>query len=291
MAKKKKSKPCWTGYEMVGMKRKKGKNVPNCVPTESIDNKLVAVCHRLDEVCNTNGIKYDIICDESDIQGFKLFTKKSSDVSLIFSKLGAYLDGVVFEAVKTRGGTIITFSLEAISESKLKELLSNEEDIMEYSLTEKLDMIFNSPIVENQESDSIFQRFATSLAELGRKMGIGPLQDRLKEQGIKWKKSDDGNRIILYIINDTTNAPQPIASIDAESLANQNQFQETLMNMLDYARGKAPGEFKQEQEVIRQQEKLIRDVSKLATQDNEQEAAQMDDQVDLEAAQRAASIK
>jgi len=24
--------PCWTGYEMIGTKKKKGKTVPNCVP-------------------------------------------------------------------------------------------------------------------------------------------------------------------------------------------------------------------------------------------------------------------
>lgn len=33
MATKKKEKsPCWKGYEMIGMKKKSGKNVPNCVP-------------------------------------------------------------------------------------------------------------------------------------------------------------------------------------------------------------------------------------------------------------------
>jgi len=32
MAKKSKSSPCWSGYEMVGMKKKNGKKVPNCVP-------------------------------------------------------------------------------------------------------------------------------------------------------------------------------------------------------------------------------------------------------------------
>jgi len=32
MANKKQKNPCWKGYEMVGMKKKKGKNVPNCVP-------------------------------------------------------------------------------------------------------------------------------------------------------------------------------------------------------------------------------------------------------------------
>ena len=31
-AKKMKNDPCWNGYEMVGMKNKKGKKVPNCVP-------------------------------------------------------------------------------------------------------------------------------------------------------------------------------------------------------------------------------------------------------------------
>ena len=28
----KKKGPCWKGYEMVGMKKKRGKTVPNCVP-------------------------------------------------------------------------------------------------------------------------------------------------------------------------------------------------------------------------------------------------------------------
>ena len=30
----KKKDPCWTGYEMVGMKDKGGKKVPNCVPVK-----------------------------------------------------------------------------------------------------------------------------------------------------------------------------------------------------------------------------------------------------------------
>ncbi len=28
----KKKGPCWTGYEMIGMKKKGGRTVPNCVP-------------------------------------------------------------------------------------------------------------------------------------------------------------------------------------------------------------------------------------------------------------------
>lgn len=26
--------PCWKGYEMIGLKEKNGKTVPNCVPTK-----------------------------------------------------------------------------------------------------------------------------------------------------------------------------------------------------------------------------------------------------------------
>jgi|TARA_B110000914_G_C15354920_1_gene395695 hypothetical protein len=32
MAYKMKKSPCWKGYQMVGVKKKKGKTVPNCVP-------------------------------------------------------------------------------------------------------------------------------------------------------------------------------------------------------------------------------------------------------------------
>jgi len=36
---KKNAKPCWKGYEMVGMKKKGGKQVPNCVPVTSKKKK------------------------------------------------------------------------------------------------------------------------------------------------------------------------------------------------------------------------------------------------------------
>ena len=30
--KKRKKSPCWSGYEMIGMKKKGSRKVPNCVP-------------------------------------------------------------------------------------------------------------------------------------------------------------------------------------------------------------------------------------------------------------------
>jgi hypothetical protein len=32
--------PCWKGYEMIGMKKKNGKEVPNCVPKEEVEEDL-----------------------------------------------------------------------------------------------------------------------------------------------------------------------------------------------------------------------------------------------------------
>jgi len=39
MKKKNKKGPCWSGYEMIGMKKKGGKNVPNCVPMKGKKKK------------------------------------------------------------------------------------------------------------------------------------------------------------------------------------------------------------------------------------------------------------
>ena len=36
---KKKKNPCWSGYEAVGMKKKGGKTVPNCVPKKGKGKK------------------------------------------------------------------------------------------------------------------------------------------------------------------------------------------------------------------------------------------------------------
>ena len=38
--KKDKDDPCWKGYVQVGMKKKNGKEVPNCVPKESTDEAM-----------------------------------------------------------------------------------------------------------------------------------------------------------------------------------------------------------------------------------------------------------
>lgn len=59
--------PCWDGYEMIGMKKKNGKEVPNCVPKEEYasDAQRKAVW----AARNEKGIKEEDELDEATYQG------------------------------------------------------------------------------------------------------------------------------------------------------------------------------------------------------------------------------
>jgi hypothetical protein len=111
------------------------------------------------------------------------------------------------------------------------------------------------------QPDDLFAKFSKALEIMGTEMGVGPLQNKLKERGIRWKKSNDGLNIILFVMNAATKAPQPLATISSETLDNPTEFQEQLTNIIDMAKGQAPGSFAHQQEVIRQQEKVIRDIA------------------------------
>lgn len=129
---------------------------------------------------------------------------------------------------------------------------------------------------DGAQPGDLFQKFAQSLSVLGQNMGTGPLQDQLKQQGINWKKSDDGQAIVLYVVNAQTKAPQPIARISAETLSKPSDFEAQLLNIMDFAKGDAPGSFKQRQEELQAQEKAVREIAKsLGPQDANAIAQQM----------------
>ena len=58
MAKNEQDDPCWDGYKQVGMKKKNGKEVPNCVPEEiELDEKVEGLVNKSEE----SGISYSIL--------------------------------------------------------------------------------------------------------------------------------------------------------------------------------------------------------------------------------------
>ncbi|MHA1289159.1 MAG: hypothetical protein ACTSPB_17360, partial [Candidatus Thorarchaeota archaeon] len=141
-----------------------------------------------------------------------------------------------------------------------------------YALHEALDGMATET---DAQPSVLFKQFARALRVLGQRMGLGPLQDRLKEQGIAWKQSDDGQAIILTIKNATTKADQPIARISHETLSNPGDFEVQLKSMLDFATGDAPGAFAQKETEIADRKKAISDIAKaVQPRDEESEVAQ-----------------
>jgi hypothetical protein len=311
-----------------------------------------------------NGIPYDIVCDEADIQGIMLFKKspEAANALLSFIEEEVVENKIHVDIKRVRGGTILTFSLEAVSESKMIEMTSEAGGELEMTFINKLDEAFKAVAKPKQVSepiriidflesaskmvrrkrknhdypkgaakganrgtelryesperrvfqnylnealeglatptgdqpDDLFRTFARALRVLGEKMGMGPLQDRLTQQGISWKKSDDGQSIILTIKNAVTGADQPIARINYDTLVNPGDFEEQLKHMVDFASGDAPGAFEQKEQEIQDRRKAIGDIARaVQPKDEESEiAAQMGvDSTEEEAAEEAAIPK
>lgn len=369
-----------------------------------LNPRLKTVCEFVDEWCSQNRVKYSVVCDESDLQGVLLFRKDRPLVTKLLTDLRPMVTavGVHLETTKVRGGTILAFSIKAISEAKLAALIAEAGEEKEHmNFADKISDAFSHTLAKqvlegteleanvntflvtalkvvdegqyklatqgatraNQTSlqrqrvgsdntlggpqpsgdgksakpnDSdepqattgasqpstgpstrfeervartfesglpsrrrmfgrqldetlqgmatpngvqpgdLFTKFAQSLSVLGQSMGTGPLQDQLKKQGINWKKSDDGQSIVLYIVNAQTNAPQPIARISASTLEKPSDFETQLLNIMDFAKGDAPGTFKQRQQELQNQEKAAREIAKqLGPQDQNAIAQQM----------------
>lgn len=331
-----------------------------------LGKRLNKIREHVETWCREHNIPTSMVCDTAGIQGVKIFEKNKNTLIKLFEGLAPVLkaDNVFLDTQKVRGGMILAFSVRALSESEIHNLLARIGETCEpMTFQERISDAFVLPLEEmssiptdndfeltackiaedqyktassgatrsNQssrqrnlhgvtmthggiidgkkktkkknkqqpfestirrifdDSDSaqprlfsrqltealdgmatpdgaqpgdLFQKFARSLTVLGKQMGIGPLQQQLKKQGINWKKSDDGQAIILFIVNAQTNAPQPIARISAETLAKPNEFEEQLLHMIDFSKGEAPGAFKQHQAEIRAQEKAVRDIAR-----------------------------
>lgn len=114
---------------------------------------------------------------------------------------------------------------------------------------------------ESIQSEEMFKHFAKAIDVLGKELGIGPLQNKLKENGITWSMNGDKSAIIFYV-ETQGGKKQPVIKIPASNLMTQNDFQQHLLNVLDFARGNAPGTFKQRKEELTKQENIVRDIAR-----------------------------
>ncbi len=301
-----------------------------------IHGKLLAMYHRAAEWCRAHRVSFDVVCDESDVQGILLFKRDQSMCAPLHQELTRFAEetGVHLRRVKVRGGTVFLTSLKSVNEGQLKRLRALAEQAAARPYAERLtdalsggvlgeikpmpvisfvdslrqraveiavmgeakqqppaiseplpdpnrvskfsvrrELAFRQSLAEaldglatptGAQPVDLFKMFANAMQVLGQKMNVGPLQDKLKERGIKWKLSDDRQSIVFYVINGTTNAPQPIATLTSESLNNPGEFEEQLTSMIDFAKGRAPGTEKANRERVRSIEQTVRDIAKAA---------------------------
>lgn len=177
-----------------------------------------------------------------------------SDISTMIRRPMNALDYGSFVAILPRENVQRTIDMLKKFGYKLKD-----EPIIGEPSSNNINTIVNE-VVEELNTKQLFEKFGKAMRILGKQMNVGPIQDLLKQRGINWRTGDDGASLIFYVSNNGNE--QPIARISAESLGTQNDFQEQLFNMVDFATGSAPGTFKQKQEELRDQEQLVRDISK-----------------------------
>jgi hypothetical protein len=123
---------------------------------------------------------------------------------------------------------------------------------------------------DGQQPGDLFDRFAKALDVLSSEMQID-LKGALQKQGIKAKESDDRLKIILYTVSKDTGAPVPLHQIDAEMLADKTQFENKLRDIVDLAKGQAPGTDKQQQDIMRNQDQAIRDIATAVSPQDQEE--------------------
>jgi hypothetical protein len=292
--------------------------------------RLKRVCEYIDSWCKSKGIAYDVVCDESDLQGIMLFRKDRMAESLQGDLVRTLADtGVHLETKPVRGGTIFAFSLTSIAEKRLQAF---EEEFGPMTFSEKIAEAFYSTVsVESKQDEEpqfneavflqsalkiaeeeqyrpshrivptegymqkimggeifvrpefsrrldetlqgmatptgaqpgdLFKKFSDALNIMGKTMGGISVQDQLKQRGINWENEPDGQAVRLYVINGTTNAKQPVGRISAATLEKPADFEAQLLNILDFAKGEAPGTFKQKQEEMKMQQQAAADIAK-----------------------------
>ena len=361
-----------------------------------INTSLHNVCTALDDWCKNNNVVYDIVCDESDLQGVMLFKTNKINSLIRYLKPTMSEEGIHIRKMKVRGGSILAFSLEALSESYVDKLITKiGAELLPMSFKNRIeDAFINTPVhnkieetekpqalnveqlyetakrivAEDQFKDPTISKSASSATSSLKKSAINPLihmdidkggntggddededdesmgedqykdgtrrrrmglrrssvnatenesaekfdkalnealdgmatptddqpgalfdkfakaisalaselqidvKGMLKQQGIKAKESDDGLRIILYTISADTNAPVPIHQIDSGLLTDKHQFGEKLKEVIDLAKGQAPGTDKQKQEIMRNQDTAVKDVADAIVPDEEYES-------------------
>lgn len=238
--------------------------------------RLAAASRAIDVWCGHKNLTYRVIADEDRLQGF-LIPKTSPDhIRPLLDRLQdiAIEDDLHFRQTKTRSGTILAFSLEALSEDIMASLVP---EIDRSRLARKLDIVLGNNVwngrrlaVEDLAGIAAGHQPTDMLGRLRKSLGELGLLNALKAAQISNGLSPD-KQILHFYINDADGRRREVMSIELSTLGDGNNMEQVLKDLADMARRRAPGTTEMEIQKLRNREQFVRNVAKKYTPQDQQQ--------------------
>jgi ADP-heptose:LPS heptosyltransferase len=125
--------PCWKGYKQVGMKDKGGRQVPNCVPNESVVNEAPNTGERIQNLNNRIKALRDKLSATKSPEQKKLFQDRLKNALQTLSNIKK--DYGIKKEISSRTPKI--FVKTAAVEKKIRELMADRKKAVVPYNTEK----------------------------------------------------------------------------------------------------------------------------------------------------------
>jgi hypothetical protein len=119
----KEASPCWKGYKQVGMKDKGGRQVPNCVPNESVVNEAPNTGERIQNLNNRIKALRDKLSATKSPEQKKLFQDRLKNALQTLSNIKK--DYGIKKEISSRTPKI--FVKTAAVEKKIRELMADRK--------------------------------------------------------------------------------------------------------------------------------------------------------------------
>jgi hypothetical protein len=191
--------PCWDSHKMVGMKKKGGKTVPNCVPKESVRHEQ----HGIGEVIQESESGYDILFDHG--VEFNVPAEQLEGVSSAIKtakKMGGNMTGAVKKIDKMKKGMS--------DNPKVQKALrkANEEDEVKESVQEGTVAEFEEEVKQTYSHfmhgtkaalQQMWQNAVNEKLSLPKKAGHA--SDATPGEGINDKQTSKGARDMLDTVS------------------------------------------------------------------------------------------
>lgn len=184
-----KKNPCWKGYEMIGTKQKKGKEVPNCVPKQESEKVNECNCEEKHEEIEGNEYSYKL-------NGISDLSEELASLIKDRDNLPSWVQNKIVE-MEVNMDDIYDYFMEQEGESEFIDAETDDDDYESWAdgqldeahkLLEKSNLKF-----EWSELDSINESFLIEAEYQGKKVKLGKIMQGDVKKFKVYVKNDKGS--------------------------------------------------------------------------------------------------